>query len=86
MEKQSLQDLVEIWAKNVCFSPKTMPKICVTQIKSTKAQLHYPRWPISKFQVKTPSGYGETTFIKFGWNLEEKRMFFTQKIPEICVT
>ena len=26
MEKQQLQDLVEIWGKNVCYSPQKIPK------------------------------------------------------------
>ena len=47
-----------------------------------KAQLHTPTDLCLKFEMKTPSGYGETARTRFG----AKTMFFHTKIPKICVT
>ena len=47
-----------------------------------KAQLHTPADLCLQFEMKTPSGYGETARTRFG----AKTMFFHPKIPKICVT
>ena len=47
-----------------------------------KAQLHTPTDLCLKFEMKTPSGYGETART----NLGQKNNVFHSKIPKMCVT
>ena len=49
------------------FFTQKIPKICVTAVKRAKGTTTYISTDLClKFQIKTPSGYGETAFTRFG--------------------
>ena len=79
MEKQRGQDLGQ---KTMFFHPK-IPKICVTWIKREKSTTTQPHWPMFKIWNENSKRLWRNSADKI-WG--KKTMFFTQKVPKICVT